>query len=106
MKLENDDDQLMATAAHRYCLGRQSYIVSTAQDWIKATWSQMTQQTQHFMLRDTVEALADNHAGDERIDKPGWAALALWMAVDMGQERLESVRRAVAHVSGAEAYLP
>lgn len=106
MKLENLDDQLMASAAHRYCLGRSSYIVGSCLDWIRATWAQMEPNTQFVMLRDTVEALVDGRAGSDLIDAPGWTAVALWMAENMAPERLQSVRNALEWKGGADAYLP
>lgn len=106
MKLESLDDQLMAIAAHRYCLGRSSYIVGSCLDWIRATWPQMEPNTQFVMLRDTVEALMDDRAGSDVIDVPGWTAVALWMAENMPPERLQSVRRALEWKPGADYWLP
>jgi hypothetical protein len=100
------DDQLMAMAAHRYCLGRRSYIVGSCINWIRATWTQFSPQTQFVMLRDTVEGLASNRAGDELIDAPAWADLALWMVAQMGDDRTNEVRRALSYKNGTDAFLP
>jgi len=54
------DDQLMCTAAMRYCLGRSSYIVGACLDWLKATWDQFSPNTQWVILRDIIEALMDD----------------------------------------------
>jgi len=44
MKLKDLNDQLMAIAAHRYCLGRRSYtetafngLVKDDQDWVRSS---------------------------------------------------------------------
>lgn len=71
MKLETDNDQLMVTAAHRYCLGRASYIVSSCIEWLNAHWDQLTPKTKFVILRDTIQAIATNRAGQE-IDERDW----------------------------------
>ena len=79
MQLTNSlNDQLMAMSAHRYCLGRRSYIVSSCIEWIHEIWEQLIPNTQYVMLRDTIEALYNNNAGDP-CDALEWRKLALWM---------------------------
>jgi hypothetical protein len=107
MKLEDEDDQLIALAAHRYCLGRQSDIVGACLNWLRQTWNQMQPSTQHVMLRDTVEALVDGQAGSPLIGAPGWKSAARWMAERMPPERLATVREALAWKGAAvDDYLP
>ena len=48
--------QLMAIAAVRYCLGRQSYIVSDCVDWLEQVWATLTPETQTTIKRDVEEA--------------------------------------------------
>lgn len=76
MKLESLDDQLMATAAMRYCLGRQTYIVSSCHDWIRATWDQFDRNTQNVMLRDMIDAICRDMAGAD-MDRRGWQKLTV-----------------------------
>jgi hypothetical protein len=84
MNISDDlNDQLMCTAAHRYCLGRQSYIVGACIEWIEGHWGQFNDNTKCVMCRDTIEAIIDNLAGSEQIDKPGWSRLAIWMYDNM-----------------------
>lgn len=71
-------DQLMAMAAFRYCLGRQSYIVGACIEWIRDIWNQLDKNSQFVMLRDTIEALQRDKAGAD-MDKMGWHDLAKWM---------------------------
>ena len=78
MKLENTDDHLMAIAAFRYCLGRQSYIVGSCLDWLYATWDQFDNNTRFVIVRDTREAITTGSAGSDLIDKPGWEKFAKW----------------------------
>ena len=107
MKLEHDDDQLMVIAAHRYCLGRQSYIVGACLDWLRQTWPQMVKNTQHVILRDTIEALIDCRAGREFVDVPGWREAVVWMAQSMPPEQLATIRAALAWKGIAvDSYLP
>jgi len=67
--LNND---LMICAAHRYCLGRQSYIVSACVEWLNAHWKQFSSKTQNLILRDTMLELMDHHAGSKQYDEPMW----------------------------------
>lgn len=80
MKLKKDDlnDQLMVTAAHRYCLGRQSYIVGACLQWLIDTWDQFEPNTQQVIVRDTAEALMDGHAGSPTCDVPLWKDFLRW----------------------------
>lgn len=94
MKLENLNDQMMATAAHRYCLGRSTYIVGSCCEWIRETWAQINSQTQAVMLRDTLEALHDARAGMD-CDVHDWTLAARWMWENMTDFQRTWVRSAV-----------
>jgi len=59
------NDQLMVTAAHRYCLGRRSYIVGSCIEFLNEVWPQLNEITQQVILRDTHEALKRGDAGDK-----------------------------------------
>lgn len=96
MKLdESTDDQLMALAAHRYCLGRASYIVGACQEWIRATWDDFTANTRNVIARDTVEALMDGLCGME-MDADGWKELMEWAWPRLDDAGRSFVRSAVA----------
>lgn len=60
---DSTNDQLMCIAAHRYCLGRASYIVGSCVEWLMAHWGQLTENTRAVIVRDTKEALAAGRAG-------------------------------------------
>lgn len=79
MKLETDDDQLMALAAFRYCLGRQTYIVRSCIDWLRDVWPQLTANSRSVIERDLAEAIQQNRAGTAAIDLPAWAELLRWI---------------------------
>lgn len=87
----------MAMAAHRYCLGRQSYIVGSAISWLWKWRKEFERNTIRVIVRDTVEALQDNRAGSESIDAPGWQRLASDLFAEMNDEDKNWVRNAVAH---------
>jgi len=91
------DTQLMVMAAHRYCLGRQSYIVGAAIDWLRKYKEYFDRNTVRVILRDTIEALQDNQAGSEYIDVPGWKKLAKEFYDAIPAEDQEWVRNSVAH---------
>ncbi len=78
MNIANDtDSQLMVMAAHRYCLGRGSYIVGACQSWMRTHWNEFDHNTKQVMVRDTIEALQDEMAGPG-IDKESWVHWAEW----------------------------
>lgn len=91
------DTQLMVMAAHRYCLGRQSYIVGAAIDWLRKHRKNFERNTIRVIVRDTVEALQDGHAGSQLIDVPGWERLASELFLEMPEEDQEWVKSSVAH---------
>ena len=71
--IEQDiDSQLMAVAAHRYCLGRRTYIVGSCIDWLTRNWGDIEPGHQAGIIRDTKSAIAADMAGDE-MDKRAWA---------------------------------
>jgi len=96
MKLQSTDDQLMAMAAHRYCLGRQSYIVRSCIAWLRTHWDQIDSNMRNVILRDTIEALIEERAGDKSIDAPEWLSFAQWAASQMPADSASWVRRQVA----------
>lgn len=74
--------------ALRYALGRQTYMPSIVQDFIKAHISEIDQSSIKVMLRDIEEAdrirtyisnsgdsIVIDGLGDTRIDRPGWERL-------------------------------
>jgi hypothetical protein len=96
MKLETLDDQLMASAAHRYCLGRRSYIVGACLEWLQETWEQFDRNTRRVMVRDTIEALMDDLAGGVT-DVAGWRDFATFGFSRLNNEDQKWVREAVAY---------
>lgn len=98
------DTSLMVTAAHRYCLGRSSYIVGSCVDWLSRHWPRLAVATRNVILRDTAEALARGESGmdQDARDWRGFLAFA-WREADAASRGW--VRDAVRHVEGAEAEL-
>lgn len=71
-------NDLMATAAVRYCLGRRTYIVSVCADWIVRHWEHFEPQTKKSIRAEVEELLAGNHAGD-KCDRDDWRRVQrLW----------------------------
>ena len=94
--LKGIDGQLMVMAAHRYCLGRESYIVGAALDWLWKHREHFENNTKFVLVVDTVKALMDGHTGADS-DTKGWRDFALNLYNEMSPELQSSVRRAVAH---------
>jgi hypothetical protein len=99
------NDQLMAMAAHRYCLGRRTYIVGACCEWLRANWDGFEANTQNVIVRDTFEALARDAAGDES-DARDWTNLMRWASDRMTPEQREWVRDATRHLDDIASLLP
>ena len=67
-------NNLMVTAAHRYCLGRRTYIVSECVDWLISIWNFLDLTTKKRIIEETQEALDKDHAGD-KCDIEQWERL-------------------------------
>ena len=86
----------MVMAAHRYCLGRRSYIVPSCVDWLREVWPVVDNNTRNVIVRDTVEALQDMDCKvDGHIDV--WKGFAEWAFVQMDQADHDWCKDAVAH---------
>lgn len=94
--LDSTDGQLMIMAAHRYCLGRQSYIVGSCIDWLRLWWGSCEPKTRVVIVRDTVIALQDGDAGSS-FDTEAWKQFAQWAYDQMTPERKSWCKQAVAH---------
>lgn len=57
--------QLVVTAAVRYALGRQTYIVSAIVEWVLDNWSCLTPKTIHCMIGDIERQRSEGSLGDE-----------------------------------------
>ena len=91
------DDQLMAIAAFRYCLGRQSYIVGSCLDWLAANWAWFEDNTKNVIVCDIVEALMDGHAGSPTIDVPGWKRFAESAFTKLNAKQIYWLYGSIAH---------
>lgn len=60
---------MMAIAAVRYCLGRQSYIVSDCVDWLMGCWTSLNDRCRNVIARDIDEAFAHDDEARARGDK-------------------------------------
>lgn len=63
--------EMMVTAAHRYSLGRASYVVSDCIDWLISFWDDFDQNTRDIVVRDTEEAIEKGLAGS-KMDEESW----------------------------------
>ena len=50
-------NDLMVTAAFRYCLGRCTYIVSDCVDWLKDIWPTIQDGAKYAIIRELKEAI-------------------------------------------------
>jgi hypothetical protein len=95
--IEGLDGQLMVMAAHRYCLGRQTYIVSSCIDWLRLWWPKFERNTRRVIVRDTIDALQHDNAGSPTCDVPGWRELARWAYGELPKEDQDWCVNALAH---------
>lgn len=106
MRLDTQNDQLMAMSAVAYCIGRRSYMVQVADEWVRENFEQLDRNAKRVILRDIIRALVQYTAGS-RTDEPVWASLARWMAERMVSEDLEISKAAVAYLGPeTERYFP
>ena len=96
--LEGTDGQLMVMAAHRYCLGRRTYIVSACVEWLKQWWPEFENNTRNIIVRDTIEALQDDLAGDP-MDVREWENFLKWAWNQLDSKSQEWCKNAVMHRS-------
>ena len=88
--------QLMVTAAHRYCLGRQTYIVSSAVEWLWENRKYFKTNTISVLVRDTIEAIRFNRAGDKDIDLPQWKKLVFGLIGEMSDDEKKKLLESLA----------
>lgn len=80
---------LMAIAAVRYCLGRQTYIVGDCADWLIAVWTRLSESARKTIQRDVAAEFARDDEARERnaahkplgadFDRADWERVrALW----------------------------
>jgi len=93
----SNNDQLMAMAAMRYCLGRRSYIVGACLEWLRDVWDQLQPNTQQVMVRDIVEMLITTTANTPLdCDERGWEAFAEWAYPQLSEDQIQWLRGNVA----------
>lgn len=78
--------QLMAIAAVRYCLGRQTYIVGDCADWLIEVWPRLQESVREIILRD----IEDGFRRDDEARARGEKYLPL--GADMDRRQWERVR--------------
>ncbi|WP_088256952.1 hypothetical protein [Fimbriiglobus ruber] len=49
--------------AFRYCLGRQTYAVSTCADYLVARWGELQERDRELIVKEIRKALAEGRAG-------------------------------------------
>lgn len=90
------DGQLMVMAAHRYCLGRRTYIVGACCEWLRANWGEFEDQTKANIVRDTVLELMDD-GGADICDIANWTSFARFAYDELSEEKQQWVKDAVSY---------
>lgn len=98
--LHGTNGQLMIGAAHRYCLGRRTYIAAACCEWLRCHWTQVQPQTRCNIARDTAAALMRGEAGSEG-DAKDWENLLRFIWDSLTGDQRTWVLRETAHVPGA-----
>jgi len=97
--IQGTNDNLMVIAAHRYCLGRSSYIVGSCVDWLLSHWNKFETNTQNIIIRDTCEALIRNEVGMD-MDRNQWVKLVKLKWQNLSDEDQDWLLRQIQHLSG------
>ena len=69
------NQDILLFCAFRYALGRQTYVVGTIADIIKANWDHMPQSRRDMFRKEIEEAIEKGHAGSVNIDVPCWLSI-------------------------------
>jgi hypothetical protein len=72
---EDVNQDILLFCAFRYALGRQSYVVSTIADIIRANWDHMPQSRRNMFRKEIEEAVEKGYAGSVNIDVPCWLSI-------------------------------
>lgn len=81
-------DQMMALAAVRYCVRRQTYIVADCVEWILGHWDSFTENTRAVIERD-IEAAFARDDEDRRAKRRGES----FLGSDFDRAEWEKVRK-------------
>lgn len=75
INFEDCNQDVLLFCAFRYALGRQTYVVGTIADIIKANWDHMPQSRRDMFRKEIEEAIEKGHAGSVNIDVPEWLSI-------------------------------
>ena len=77
LTLDFDDvnQDILMVCAFRYALGRQTYVVGSICDILKANWENMPTSRREFFKNEIREAVNKGWAGSELIDVPQWNSI-------------------------------
>lgn len=77
-------DDLMATAAVRYCLGRMTYIVGDCADWLIEHWPNISSNARAVIQRDVEERFEQDDRNREACAKvcEGDLSMVAWQCAD------------------------
>lgn len=82
----NDCNQdILLFCAFRYALGRQTYVVGTIADIIKANWDHMPQSRRDMFRKEIEEAIEKGYAGSVNIDVPEWLSILHMVDGEVGE---------------------
>ena len=98
------NDQLMACAAYRYCLGRRSYIVSSCIEWLEEHFDQFDENSSRVCIRDILEEVVDTKFG-ELAYKEEWLHLVYKLWLKLTLEKKKWVINALKHKIDIRKYL-
>lgn len=79
---------LIMLCAMRYALGRQTYMPSVVQGYIRGNREELDFQTINVMIRDIDDAdRIDGGLGDAKIDRPGWLTFREWLQGQLDEKQ-------------------
>jgi len=90
-RLHSVNGQIIIMSAHRYALGRQTYVVSSTIEWLQENWDILEQNSKFVIMRDTASELMDGLVGADFDDKK-WREFLAWGLEQEDKEFEEDVR--------------
>ena len=77
--LTSVDGQIMIMGAHRYALGRRTYVVSSMISWLQKNWEYVNDNSRFTIFRDTAREVMQSAEGNSNILMRDWVDFLKWM---------------------------
>lgn len=96
--LSTTNGQIIIGSAHRYALGRKTYVTESTIEWLKENWDFVEDNIRFVILKDTAHAIMEKNAG-MTMDEELWLGFLRWGIKESGGIELEyDLRKSLLYV--------